>query len=177
MRKAEARGRDLEMAVAIGVGEALVMTGGSAPPEGTDEMALAGALQGSPVRLAPCRTVALEVPVDSEVVLEGRIRAGARVTDGPYLDYAGIASTNPSAYQFEVSAVLRREQPVFRGTSVGIPGGEDHVMFSFFAQLGLVDFHGSRLRHAAQSALLRGGRFRAFQLSGRVGAFLRRGME
>jgi hypothetical protein len=42
-------------------------------------------------------------------------------------------------------------------------------MYSVLAHLGLVDFHGSRIRRSVQSFLLRRRAFSAFQLTGRIG--------
>jgi UbiD family decarboxylase len=172
--KAEKQGKALEMAVAIGVSEALVIAAAAAYPYGSDEYELAGALQQKSVQLIPCQTVQLQVPAESEIVLEGVIRPGVRVTDGPYFDYAGKTNVNPNAFLFEVNRVMFRNEPIFRGSSVGLPGGEDHQLFAFLSALGLVNFHGRRSRQVIQNQLLRRRLFRAFQLVGRVGSLVRK---
>ncbi len=169
MAKAERSQRPLDMAVVIGIPEPLIVAGAAGLPYGTDELAVAGGLMNRPVEVVKCRTVDLEVPANAEIVLEGRIRPGARVKDGPYMDYAGIPSVNPRAYLFELTAILHREGPIFRGTAVGRAGAEDHQLFALLSQLGLVDFHGSTMRQAMQNALLRRGSFRLFQWTGRLG--------
>ncbi len=172
MKEAEARNQDLEMAVCIGVSEAAVMAGGAAFPSDVDEYSMAGALNQRPVQLVGCRTIDLEVPADSEIVIEGVLKAGKRVTDGPYLDYAGIPSSNPRAYLFEVKSIMHKKEPVFRGTSVGIPGGEDHQMLAVLAQLDLVDFHGSKVRQKMQNVCLKNRFFSLFQMTGRIGTLI-----
>jgi UbiD family decarboxylase len=169
MAQAERSQRPLEMAVAIGLPEPLIVAGAAGLPYGTDELAVAGGLINGPVEVVECRTVDLEVPADAELVLEGRIRPGARVKDGPYMDYAGIPSVNSQAYLFEVTAMLHRQEPIFRGTAVGRAGAEDHQLFALLSQLGLVDLHGSTTRQAMQDALLRRRLFRLFQWTGRLG--------
>lgn len=169
MQKAEQAQRPLEMAVAIGVAEPIVMAAGAAFPYGIDELAVAGGLMGQAVEMVNCRTIALDVPANSEIVLEGVIRPGVRVRDGPYVDYAGIPSVNPKAYLFEVSAITQRDKPIFRGAAVGRPGAEDHQVYALLADLGLVDFHGSRVRQTMQTALLRWRLYRLFQWTGRLG--------
>ena len=171
--KAEKQGKGLEMAVAIGVSEAVVIAAAASYPYGLDEYELAGALQQESVQLIACQTVALEVPAASEIVLEGVIRPGIRVTDGPYFDYAGKTNTNPNAFLFEVNRLMFRNEPIFRGASVGLAGGEDHQLFAFLAALGLVNFHGRRSRQVIQNQLLRTRLFRAFQFVGRVGGLIR----
>jgi 2,5-furandicarboxylate decarboxylase 1 len=174
MEKAENTKRPLEMAVAIGVAEPVIMAGAAALPYGTDELAVAGGLMSRPVEVVKCRTVDLEVPADSELVLEGKILPGERVTDGPYMDYAGIPSVNPKAYLFQVTAISWRDQPIFRGMAVGNPGAEDHQLFVLLSQIGLLDFHGSRIRRALQGVLIRHRLFRLFQWTGRLGLLKKR---
>jgi len=169
MEKAERAKRPLEMAVAIGVAEPIIMAGAAALPYGTDELAVAGGLMSRPVEIAKCRTVDLEVPADSELVLEGKIIPGERVNDGPYMDYAGIPSVNPKAYLFQVTAISWRDQPIFRGMAVGNPGAEDHQLFVLLSQIGLLDFHGSRIRRTLQGVFIRHRLFRLFQWTGRLG--------
>lgn len=170
--KAEKQGRALQMAVAIGVSEATMMAASAACPYGFDEYDLAGGLATDRLQLIKCGTVDLEVPADSEIAVEGFLKPGARVKDGPYFDYAGTANTNPKAFLFEATRVVFRNNPIFRGTSVGIPGAEDHQLFSVLAQLNLVDFHGRHSRQLVQNQFLKKRLFRAFQFAGRVGSFV-----
>lgn len=168
--KSEKLGRPLPMAVAIGVGEAVIMAAGSACREGVDEYELAGSLQQKPVQLLTSRETKLEVPASSEIVVEGLIQPGVRVQDGPYFDYTGEPNINPAAFLFEANQIMFRHSPVFRGTSIGTPGAEDHQLFAFLAELGLVDFHGSRLKKLVQNILLKRRLFRTFQFSGKIGS-------
>ena len=172
--KAEKEGQPLQMAVAIGVSEAVVIAAAAAYPEGMDEYDLAGGLQKEAVQLIPCQTVNLEVPAHSEIVIEGSIQPGARVQDGPYFDYTGKPNTNPNAFLFEATQLMFRSNPIFRGTSIGVPGAEDHQLFAFLAELNLVDFHGSRVKQRVQHLLLKQRLFRAFQFVGKMGTLVRR---
>ncbi len=173
IKKAEKRDEALPMAVAIGVDERLVISAAAAPDYGIDEYSLAGGLCGKPVELIRCLTQPLEVPADSEIAIEGFIKPGIRVQDGPFLDYAGIPSTNSNAHLFEVTALRFRDNYIFRGTAVGRPSAEDHLLYSVLSHLGLTDFHGSRIRHSMQNFLLRRRAFRLFQLTGRIGKLAR----
>jgi UbiD family decarboxylase len=171
--KAERKDEALPMAVAIGVDEKLIISAAAAPAYGIDEYALAGGLAGKPIQLVRCETQPLEVPADSEIVIEGFIEPGVKVQDGPFLDYAGIPNTNPKAHRFEVTGLFFRNDLIFRGTAVGCPGAEDHQLYSLLSCAEVADFHGSRIRHAVQNFLLRRRAFRLFQLTGRIGEFLR----
>lgn len=171
---AEKIGKDLQMAVAIGVDEAIVMAGGASVPFGVDEYEVAGALQEKPVELIKCITVDLEVPANAEYVLEGVIKCGVRVNDGPYFDYTGVSNINKNAHLFEVKAITRRTGPVFRGMSVGVSGAEDHLLFRLLTHGRLVDFHGSPLRQRVQNFFLKYGYYRMFQFTGRAFGLLKK---
>ena len=170
VRRAEERGQSLPMAVAIGVAEPLVLAAGMAVPPETDELALAGALAGAPVLMRAGHVPGLEVPVDAEIVIEGHIVCGRRASEGPFVDYAGEASSNPSALVFQASHVSTRTEPIFRGAAVGFAGAEDHLAYALLASAGYLDFRGRRLTHHLQTLCLRAGWFRAFQALGRVHA-------
>ena len=167
MREAEKRGLPLSMGVGIGVPEPLVIAAAANLREDDDEIEFAGALMDSPVALAMGQTVDCVIPGSAEIILEGRVLPGKRVPDGPFMDYAGIPDRNPSAFVYEVSRIAHSREAIFRGTSVGLPGAEDHVLFSALAKLGLTDFHGSRVRHFVQTFCLRQKLFGVLQMSGR----------
>jgi 4-hydroxy-3-polyprenylbenzoate decarboxylase len=171
---AEKKGKVLPMAVAIGVDERLIISAAAAPRYGVDELTLAGALTGKPVELVRGLTQPLEVPADSEIIIEGYIQPEVRVYDGPFLDYAGIPSMNPCAHLFEVTGLHLKKDAIFRGAAVGSPGAEDHQLYSILSCAGLADFHGSRIRHAVQTFLLRQRAFKTFQLTGRIGQSIRK---
>lgn len=170
---AEKEGKPLEMAVAIGVDEFLVMAGATAVSYGVDEYSIAGGLAQAPVVLRKCRDVDLEVPADTEIVLEGTILPGLRGREGPFLDYAGVPKANPSAPVFEVSHLRYRKNPIFRGALVGDPGAEDHLLYALIASVGYLDFHGSKARQIIQNLFLRFGYFRIFQQLGVLGQKVR----
>ena len=165
---AERQGRPLEMAVALGVSEALIIAAAAAYPSSHDEYELAGALQSEPVKLIRCATVDLEATADAEIVIEGRLIPGKRVQDGPYFDYTGTPNTNPKAFLFEATRMMYRNDMIFRGAAIGTPGAEDLQLFSFLSELKLFDFHGSRMRHRLQNQLVRLRCFRGFQWAGRI---------
>ncbi len=165
---AEKAGRPLEMAVAIGTSEAVMMAAAAGCPYGFDEYDLAGGLAGEAIQLVKCGTVNLEVPADAEIVIEGLIKPRVRVQDGPYFDYVGTPNTSPEAFLFEATRLMFRNSPIFRGTAVGMPGAEDQQLFSLLAELGLFDFHASTPRRLIQAQLVKRRFFRAFQSVGRV---------
>jgi 2,5-furandicarboxylate decarboxylase 1 len=76
--KAEAMGKPLEVAVAVGNHPIELITACSKPPYGSDEFDLSGGLRETPLELVPCKSISLEVPARAEIVLEGEIPPRAR---------------------------------------------------------------------------------------------------
>jgi len=129
--KAEERGEPLPLAIAIGCDELLVMAAAAPFPPGVDEMTMAGALKGEPIELVKCETIDLEVPANSEIVLEGELLPYERVEEGPFGEHTGYHG-GPVRMRpiFKVKCVSYRNNPIFRGTLETKPICEDHVIES-----------------------------------------------
>jgi 4-hydroxy-3-polyprenylbenzoate decarboxylase len=165
---AEKNGIDLEMVTVIGTEEEVVMAASAAVPKGVDELEIAGAIACNPICISHCDSIALEYPLHSEIVIEGKLKAGVRVNDGPFADYTGETSCNANALLYEITALYCQKNCIFRGMAVGNPGAEDHKMLSILASAGMMHFHGSNYRNYIQAFLLRHGFYSLFQLSGRM---------
>jgi 2,5-furandicarboxylate decarboxylase 1 len=72
-QRALERKEPLPISISIGTHPIEITGSGYRAPLGVDEMAIAGALRGSPVELAPCKTIDLPYIADAEIVLEGEI--------------------------------------------------------------------------------------------------------
>ncbi|NEP48351.1 MAG: UbiD family decarboxylase, partial [Moorea sp. SIO3C2] len=84
LRKAVERGKKLEIAIALGVDPLIILAAATPIPVDLSEWLFAGLYGGSGVNLAKCKTLDLEVPADSEFVLEGTITPGEMLPDGPF---------------------------------------------------------------------------------------------
>lgn len=170
IKNAEKEKKDLPTAVVIGVNEVIVMAAAANYPYGKDEYNLAGAMSKKSVLISKCSTIDIDVPADAEIILEGVIRNGVRLKDGPFYDYSGKINVNPNALCFEVHAIRAKRDAIFRGMAVGAPGAEDHLLFSILSKLNLVDFHGSLVRQKIQNYFLEREMYRLFQLAGNLGS-------
>lgn len=117
--RAEAEGRDLEVAVAIGLHPVALIAGATSLPMGDDELALAGALHNEPIRMARGMTVDLEVPADAEIVLEGTIRAGVREPEGPFGDFLHYYVPVMDNHRFRLTAITHRRDPIMQTMYAG----------------------------------------------------------
>jgi 4-hydroxy-3-polyprenylbenzoate decarboxylase/2,5-furandicarboxylate decarboxylase 1 len=126
--KAEKRGEPLEIAVALGVDPAIMLATQVKASFGTDELALAGGLRDTPVKVAKCRTVDLEVPAWSEIVLEGNLLPDHREEEGPFGEFSGYYGPAAKRPVMEVTAITHRRSPIFHAGLTGVPMTENHFL-------------------------------------------------
>ena len=123
--EAERRGERLEVAVAIGADPATVYAATAPLPDGIDELIFSGFLRRSSVKLVKCKTVDLEVPAESQFVLEGYVEPGERRTEGPFGDHTGFYSLEEEFPVFHLTAITHKADPIYPATIVGPPPMED----------------------------------------------------
>ncbi|MEO5824369.1 MAG: menaquinone biosynthesis decarboxylase [Gemmatimonadales bacterium] len=121
------RGEVMPVVIALG-GDPTAMYSGSAPlPPGIDEFLFAGFIRRQPVELARAITCDLDVPVESEIVIEGHIDpAEDLVMEGPFGDHTGFYSLADRYPRMHVTAVTMKRAPVYPATLVGRPPMEDY---------------------------------------------------
>ena len=118
----------MEVAVAIG-GDPTVTYAATIPaPDGIDEMLLAGFIRGKCVEMVKCETVNLEVPANSEIVLEGYVETGELRKEGPFGDHTGYYSLSDKYPVFHIECITHRKEAIYQTTIVGKPPMEDCYM-------------------------------------------------
>ncbi len=125
---AEKLGKRLEMAVAIGPDPAVTYSATAPLPDELDELLFAGFLRKAPVELVKCKTVDIEVPANSQFVLEGYVEPGERRREGPFGDHTGYYSLADDYPVFHVTALTHRKDAIYPATLVGPPPMEDCYM-------------------------------------------------
>ncbi|HYO84057.1 MAG TPA: menaquinone biosynthesis decarboxylase [Bryobacteraceae bacterium] len=120
--------RRMDIAVALGSDPATMYSAILPLPPALDEMMMAGFLRGKPVEMVKCETVDVEVPANSEIVLEGYLEVGELRTEGPFGDHTGFYSLEDQYPVFHVTCMTHRRDPVYPATIVGPPPMEDFYM-------------------------------------------------
>jgi 4-hydroxy-3-polyprenylbenzoate decarboxylase len=118
----------MDIAVAIGSDPATMYSAILPLPPDLDEMMIAGFLRGKPVEMVKCETSDLEVPANSEIVLEGYVELGELRREGPFGDHTGFYSLDDDYPVFHVTCVTHRKNPIYATTIVGPPPMEDFYM-------------------------------------------------
>jgi 4-hydroxy-3-polyprenylbenzoate decarboxylase len=126
--RASGGAKRMDVAVAIGADPATMYSAILPLPPDLDEMMIAGFLRGKPVEMVKCETSDLEVPANSEIVLEGYVELGELRTEGPFGDHTGFYSLADEYPVYHITCITHRNKPVYATTIVGPPPMEDFYM-------------------------------------------------
>lgn len=121
---AEKRKR-IEVAVIIGADPATVYSGVAPVPEGLDKLLFAGIMRKKGIELVKCQTVDLEVPAQSEIVLEGYVDPEDIRTEGPFGDHTGYYTPPEPCPTFHLTGIMHKANATYLATVVGKPILED----------------------------------------------------
>jgi 4-hydroxy-3-polyprenylbenzoate decarboxylase len=127
-RKYQKRGEPMPCAIVIGCAPVAMFTGGMKLPIDLDEMAVAGALAGSPLRIAKAVTVDLNVPADAELVIEGLVDPELLEPEGPFGESHGHVALEDFNMSMRVTAITHRKSPVFVSIISQVTPSESSVL-------------------------------------------------
>jgi len=117
--------KPIETAIVIGADPSTIFSGIAPVPEGMDKFFFSGIIRKKGLKLVKCKTVNLEVPANSEIVLEGYVNPNEMRIEGPFGDHTGFY-TPPEPYPtFNLTCMMRRRNPIYLTTVVGKPVLED----------------------------------------------------
>ncbi|MEW6097463.1 MAG: menaquinone biosynthesis decarboxylase [bacterium] len=122
-------GEKMPVAVCLG-GDPTITYAATAPlPDDIDELMFAGFLRKKPVEIVSCETINLQIPANSEVVLEGYVEPAEDLRiEGPFGDHTGYYSLQDKYPVFHITCITHRKNPVYPATIVGKPPMEDCFM-------------------------------------------------
>jgi UbiD family decarboxylase len=127
IKNAEKRGqRKFEVAVCIGVPPAVYVASQFEPRIGVYELEIAGGLAGAPIDVVKCRTIDLEVPALSEIILEGELTIPAKTgNEGPFGEFCGYTTQQvPDERIMTIKALTHRKNPIYHNIWLGKPPHE-----------------------------------------------------
>ena len=118
----------MPVAVSIGADPATLYSAILPLPPEIDEMMFSGFIRGKSVEMVKCETCDIEVPANSEIVLEGYLNLGELRREGPFGDHTGFYSLDDDFPVFHIECITHRKKPVYAATIVGPPPMEDFYM-------------------------------------------------
>jgi 4-hydroxy-3-polyprenylbenzoate decarboxylase len=118
-------GKRMEVAVSLGGDPATTYAATAPLPHGIDEMLFAGFLRQQSVAMVNCKTVDLQVPAHSEIILEGYVDLDEKRIEGPFGDHTGYYSLADYYPVFHIECITHRKDAIYPATIVGKPPMED----------------------------------------------------
>lgn len=122
---AEEKGEALPVSIVIGVDPLTLLASQAIAPLDADELEIAGALHGRPLRVVKSIGSDIRVPADAEIVVEGRILPKVRAPEGPFGEFPQYYGPKGERQVIEVTAVTHRQKPLFHTI---VPGGLEHLL-------------------------------------------------
>src|SRR5712672_2099523 len=107
------RKEKMPIVIVVGAAPVVMFTGPQKLAIDLDEMAVAGALAGEPIRMVRCKTVDLDVPADCEIVIEGLIDPDLLEPEAPFGESNGYVALEAFNMPMQVTAITHKRAPVF----------------------------------------------------------------
>jgi UbiD family decarboxylase len=120
--------KPMPIAIVVGCAPVVMFTGPQKLPIDCDEMAVAGALAGAPIRVVKAVTVDLHVPADAEIVVEGLIDPELLEPEGPFGESHGHVALEGFNMSMQVTAITRKRSPVWASILSEVTPSESSVM-------------------------------------------------
>jgi 2,5-furandicarboxylate decarboxylase 1 len=115
-------------AVIYGVDPILAYTCTIQVPDGTNDFEIAGGLRGAPVELVKCKTIDVDVPAHSEIVIEFEVDLEKDVFEGPLGEYTGYYTPGSMKPLANVTAITHRTGAYCQALLTGVPPTENHIL-------------------------------------------------
>jgi len=120
--------KPMPIAIVVGCAPVVMFTGPQKLPIDLDEMAVAGGLAGTSIRIARAVTVDLDVPADAEIVIEGLIDPELLEPEGPFGESHGHIALEDFNMSMQVTAITHKRAPVFTSILSEVTPSESSVM-------------------------------------------------
>lgn len=139
-QKCKEKGVPLEAALVIGPPPVVSYAAVEKVPYGVDELAIAGGLAGGPIELVKCKTVDIEVPADSELVIEGRISTEYLEEEGPFGESHGYMHPRQMNPYMEITAISHRKDMILVSWISQVTPSESSIIKKTGYEAGYLNF-------------------------------------
>ena len=111
-QKYRKRGEKMPCAIVLGCPPYVAFMGPQKLQLEIDEMGIAGGLAGGPINMVRAKTVDLNVPAESELVIEGLIDTEYLEPEGPFGESHGHVALEEFNMPMQITAITHRREPV-----------------------------------------------------------------
>jgi 4-hydroxy-3-polyprenylbenzoate decarboxylase len=119
--------KPMPVAIVVGCAPVIFFTGPQKLATDLDEMGIAGALLGRPIETVRCKTIDLDVPADSEIVIEGLIDPELLEPEGPFGESHGHVALEDYNMSMQVTAITMKKNAVFASIVSQVTPSESSV--------------------------------------------------
>jgi UbiD family decarboxylase len=126
--KYKARGEPMPCAVVVGCPPLVSYAAVTKMPEDLDELAVAGALAGTPLNVVQGKTVDLLVPAEAEIVIEGLIDTEFLESEAPFGESHGYVNLQEYNAFMSVTAITRRRNAILTSFISQVTPSESSVI-------------------------------------------------
>ncbi|MDO5849820.1 MAG: UbiD family decarboxylase [Methanobacteriaceae archaeon] len=127
--KAEEMGKDLDIAIAIGMEPSTLLASTTSIPIDADEMEVANAFKDGELTLVNCAND-LKVP-DADIILEGKLLAGERAKEGPFVDLTDTYDLIRDEPVIKLTKMHFKENAMYHAI---LPAGFEHKLLQGLPQ-------------------------------------------
>ncbi|PKL67081.1 MAG: UbiD family decarboxylase [Methanobacteriales archaeon HGW-Methanobacteriales-1] len=129
-QRAEALGKDLDIAIAIGMNPATLLATTTSIPITADEMEVANSFHDGNMKLLKCENSDLEVP-EAEIILEGKLLANKRADEGPFVDLTDTYDVVRQEPVIELDKMHVKDDAMYHAI---LPAGFEHRLLQGLPQ-------------------------------------------
>jgi len=106
--------KKMEIATVIGVDPATLIAVVSKAPRGMDKLSVAGGIKGKPISMVKAETVDINIPAQSEIVIEGFIDPKGEEVDGILGESSGYYMGFPKSPTIHVTAITCQKNATYQ---------------------------------------------------------------
>jgi len=139
---AEKNNQPLDVAIVIGIDPLTLLASQAIAPLDHDELEIAGALHGKALDVVKCKNSEIRVPVNAEIVIEGKILPNERELEGPFGEFPKYYSARENREVIQVDLLTHRKDAIYHTI---IPAEMEHLL------LGAIPRESTLLSHLQRS--------------------------
>ena len=129
-RKAEQMGKDLDIAIAIGLNPSTLLASTTSISINDNELEVANTFKDGNLTLVKCESVDIEAP-ECEILLEGKILANERRSEGPFVDLTDTYDKIRDEPVIQLTRMHYKDNPYYHAI---LPAGNEHKLLQGLPQ-------------------------------------------
>jgi UbiD family decarboxylase len=129
-QQSEKLGKDLDIAIAIGMDPSTLLSSTTSIPIDHDEMEVANAFKNGDLKLLNCEDNNLKVP-QADIIFEGKILAGERAEEGPFVDLTDTYDIVRDEPVIKLSKMHLKDNAMYHAI---LPAGYEHKLLQGLPQ-------------------------------------------